>query len=382
MKPSSRGVFLMCLVSFLQGMVFYAPVAALYRTQAGVSLGQIALIESISWLVSLALEIPWGLVTARIGYRASLVVCCGVYFVSKLVFWQADSFGDFLTERLLLSLVTAGLSGCDSAYLYLCAGKNAHRALGFYEALGMAGLLTASAVFALFVGDAYRLAALLTVGSYGLAALAALALPGVPAPPRQSPARQLGCLAAQLKAQPRFALFVIAGALLAESAQFVTVFLSQLVYAEKGFGPQALTGAYLACTAVGLCAGASHRVTRRLGARTLGRVCFWTAGCVCALLAWNAPGAVAWVLVLQAAAGVYRPWELARQNACAVRWGPPSVLVSGYAMLAGLVSSGMNAGLSRAADVCLPAAAAVCAGLCCAGALLFEAGFSAQSTRE
>ena len=157
----------MCLVSFLQGMVFYAPVAALYRTQAGVSLGQIALIESISWLVSLALEIPWGLVTARIGYRASLVVCCGVYFVSKLVFWQADSFGDFLTERLLLSLVTAGLSGCDSAYLYLCAGKNAHRALDFYEALGMAGLLTASAVFALFVGDAYRLAALLTVGSYG-----------------------------------------------------------------------------------------------------------------------------------------------------------------------------------------------------------------------
>lgn len=384
MKPSSRGVFLMCLVSFLQGMVFYAPVAALYRTQAGVSLGQIALIESISWLVSLALEIPWGLVTARIGYRASLMACCGVYFVSKLVFWQADSFGDFLTERLLLSLVTAGLSGCDSAYLYLCAGKNAHRALGFYEALGMAGLLTASAVFALFVGDAYRLAALLTVGSYGLAALAALALPGVPAPPRQTALRQLGCLAAQLKAKPRFALFIVAGALLAESAQFVTVFLSQLLYAEKGFGPTALTGAYLACTAVGLCAGASHAVTARLGARTLGRVCFWSAGCVCAVLSFgpSAPLAVACVLALRAAADVYRPWELARQNACALRWGPPSVLVSGYSMLAGLVSSGMNAGLSRASDVSLSAACAACAGACVLAALLFEAGFSAQSTES
>ena len=350
MKPSSRGVFLMCLVSFLQGMVFYAPVAALYRTQAGVSLGQIALIESISWLVSLALEIPWGLVTARIGYRASLVVCCGVYFVSKLVFWQADSFGDFLTERLLLSLVTAGLSGCDSAYLYLCAGKNAHRALGFYEALGMA-------------------------------ALAALALPGVPAPPRQTALRQLGCLAAQLKAKPRFALFIVAGALLAESAQFVTVFLSQLLYAEKGFGPAALTGAYLACTAVGLCAGASHAVTARLGARTLGRVCFWSAGCVCAVLAFgpSAPLAVACVLALRAAADVYRPWELARQNACALRWGPPSVLVSGYSMLAGLASGGMNAGLSQASDVSLSAACAACAGACVLAAFLFEAGFSAQS---
>ena len=42
-KKEGRCVALMCLAAFLQGMVFYAPVAALYRTQAGVSLGQIAL---------------------------------------------------------------------------------------------------------------------------------------------------------------------------------------------------------------------------------------------------------------------------------------------------------------------------------------------------
>ncbi len=117
-------------------MVFYAPVAALYRTQAGISLGQIALIESISWLVVLALEIPWGLFTARVGYRASLLVCCGLYFVSKLVFWRADSFGDFLAERLLLSAVVAGLSGCDSACVCLCAGGQSQRALGFLRGRG------------------------------------------------------------------------------------------------------------------------------------------------------------------------------------------------------------------------------------------------------
>ena len=71
MQRSQRGVAALCLMAFLQGMVFYAPVAALYRTQAGISLGQIALIESISWLVVLALEVPWGLFTARVGYRAS-----------------------------------------------------------------------------------------------------------------------------------------------------------------------------------------------------------------------------------------------------------------------------------------------------------------------
>ena len=81
------------------------------------------------------------------------------------------------------------------------------------------------------------------------------------------------------------------------------------------------------------------------------------------------------LLALQLAAGVYRPWELSRQNACALRWGPPSVMLSGYSMVSGLVSGAVNA------DVSLSLVLACCAGLCCAGAVLFEAGFRAQSTQ-
>ena len=103
----------------------------------------------------------------------------------------------------------------------------------------------------------------------------------------------------------------------------------------------------------------------------------------CAGLALG-PGPVlctVFLLALQLAAGVYRPWELSRQNACALRWGPPSVMLSGYSMVSGLVSGAVNAGMSRAADVSLPLVLACCAGLCCAGAVLFEAGFRAQSTQ-
>lgn len=46
---------------------------------------------------------------------------------------------------------------------------------------------------------------------------------------------------------------VLNGALLAEVCQFSTVFLSQLLWADRGFGPGALTVAYLALTAAGLC---------------------------------------------------------------------------------------------------------------------------------
>ena len=166
MKPSSRGVFLMCLVSFLQGMVFYGPVASLYRTQAGLSMGDIALIESVYYLLVVALELPLGAAAARLGYKRMLAVCSAVFFLSKLVFWRAGSFGAFLAERVMLAFVGAGLSGCDTAYLYVAAGpKRAQRALGLYGAAGMAGLLAATAAFTLFFSASYRQAALATAVS-------------------------------------------------------------------------------------------------------------------------------------------------------------------------------------------------------------------------
>ena len=150
-KKESRCVALMCLAAFLQGMVFYGPVASLYRTQAGLSMGDIALIESVYYLLVVALELPLGAVAARLGYKRMLAVCSAVFFLSKLVFWRAGSFGAFLAERVMLAFVGAGLSGCDTAYLYVAAGpKRAQRALGLYGAAGMAGLLAATAAFCSF----------------------------------------------------------------------------------------------------------------------------------------------------------------------------------------------------------------------------------------
>ena len=88
-KKEGRCVALMCLAAFLQGMVFYGPVASLYRTQAGLSMGDIALIESVYYLLVVALELPLGAVAARLGYKRMLAVCSAVFFLSKLVFWRA-----------------------------------------------------------------------------------------------------------------------------------------------------------------------------------------------------------------------------------------------------------------------------------------------------
>ena len=87
-------------IAFLQGMVFYSPAAVLYRQEAGLTVFQISVIESLSLLLCLLLEIPWGIVADKIGYRSTMILCCGFYFISKLIFWKAHTFSDFLLERV------------------------------------------------------------------------------------------------------------------------------------------------------------------------------------------------------------------------------------------------------------------------------------------
>lgn len=166
-----KNIYLMYAISCLQGMVFYGPIATLYRQAQGVSVFEITLIESISLVLCLALELPWGIVADKIGYKKTMVFCCLLYLISKVIFWRAEGFPAFLLERILLSVVMAGLSGVDTSILYLSSAKeNSQKVFGIYNGLGTAGLLLAAMVYSVAVGADYRIAGFLTVISYGAAA--------------------------------------------------------------------------------------------------------------------------------------------------------------------------------------------------------------------
>ena len=144
MVRNRRNVALLFAVYFLQGLCFYSPVATLYRLEAGLTLFQTGLLESISLAAMLLLEIPWGRAADRIGHRRTLVICSALFALSKVVFWKARAFPDFLAERLILAVALAGLSGCDSAYLFACVGeKESQRIFGLWNAVQTAGLLVA-----------------------------------------------------------------------------------------------------------------------------------------------------------------------------------------------------------------------------------------------
>lgn len=315
-----RNIYLMYLVTFLQGMVFYAPVATLYRQAQGVSVVQITLIESIFLVLCLALELPWGVLADRLGYKRTMVICNGLYFASKLIFWRADSFGDFFLERFLLAVVVSGLSGVDSSLLYLsCKGEDSQKIFGIYSSMGTAGLLTAAFVYANFVGESYQFAALLTCLSYGLAFLLTMGLREVKQPDSEKTdlsEQSFFCLFKQTMKNKRILLFLLGVALFSEVHQTVTVFLSQLQYVRCGLSNQAIGNIYILTTLVGLLSSASSFYTRKLGIRKGGYLLYAVAGAVCFWLAMTDNGiqSILAVLLLTLTSTLFEPLQMRLQN--------------------------------------------------------------------
>lgn len=426
-----RNIYLMYAIAFLQGMVFYGPVATLYRQACGVSVFQITVIESISLFLCILLEVAWGVAADRIGYKKTMVFCCVLYFLSKIVFWRASGFGGFLAERVMLSIVIAGLSGVDTSILYLSCQRqnknyqnkaessrgegesgrnetesgwsegegsrnerenggneaesgqsenessgngieNSQQVFGMYNSLQMAGLLAASAVFSLFVGENYRLAGFLTALSYGGAAVLSLGLTEVSreGAERICFSRLKETLVCTLKDR-RLLLFLLAVALLTETHQTVTVFLNQLQYEKCGLGNAAIGYIYIAATLLGMCGVYSARLTKKAGFKAAGLLFGGTAACSCAMLALSAKAlpSVCAILVLRISNSLFQPFQTEIQNRL-VHTEYRATALSIHAMLLDSVGVGTNLAFGALAEHSLTAAFWFGAGVCMTGAVM------------
>ena len=364
----SWNIPLMYAITFFQGMVFYAPVASLYRQVRGLSLGQIALIESISFFLSLALELPWGLIADRIGYRLTMILSCGVFFLSKAVFWQAWSFGVFLLERVFLSAAIAGLSGVSDSILYLSSSpENNQKVLGRCSAFGTAGLLISAGLFTLFIGDNYSLAGFATVISYGIAALLSLAIQEVRLP-EAMPETQIKdfcqLLLSTLK-DCRFLLLLVAVALFNETIQAITIWLNQNQYLRCDIPVQAMGIIYLAVSGISLSSAISKQVSDKMGSLTLGAVAPFLSGLMCLLLVWTRSGvlSVSAIVVMSASSALAGPLYTLVFNR-QVRTADRATQLSIFAVIMDVTSAGASLAYGRLADYSLSGAFVLGASVC------------------
>lgn len=374
MKPK-RNVWLMYAIALLQGMVFYGPIATLYRKSAGITIFEITIIESILLALCLLLELPWGIIADRIGYKKTMLFCSFLFFVSKIVFWKASGFEAFLVERIMLSIVISGLSGVDSSILYLsCDKDHTQRVFGKYNNLQTVGLLFASAIYSLVIKKNYRLAGLLTVISYGIAAIIAFWLVEVKNNHDEKSREGAGdffVLQRRILNNKYRILFLIGVALFNETHQTITVFLNQLQYVRCGLSDAAIGYIYIGVTLVGLLGIFSEKLTRKLGKMQFVSILYGAAVIACIILGVSANAwlSVASIVILRISFSLFQPLQMELQNKQVISQNRATEL-SINAVIINSVGIGTNLIYGKLTDVNIAFAMFTGALLCFAGFLL------------
>lgn len=227
-------IYLMYIITLLQGMVFYSSISTLYRQSQGMTLVQMGIIESVFSVLIFIFEIPWGYICDRIGYKKTLIICYGIYMISKIIFWKAHCFSMFLLERILLAVVVSGLSGCDTAFIYMSTkGKNSTHIFGIYQALGTLGLIISSTIYSLFIKEQYQLAGFLTVIPYTIAFVLSLFLKDVEYQQEDKTNIKIKDIST-LFPKKHILLFIISATLLTETTHTLSIFYNQLQYQKVG----------------------------------------------------------------------------------------------------------------------------------------------------
>lgn len=374
---SKKNIYLMYAISCLQGMVFYGPIATLYRQIQGVTIFEITLIESISLALCLLLELPWGILADKIGYKRTMIVCCLFYFVSKIVFWRAAAFLTFLLERILLSVAISGFSGVDMSILYLSVSKeDSQKVFGVYDGLSTVGLLAAAFLYSVVIGENYRLAGFLTVVSYGLAALLSLFLTEVREEGRERMnSKVFYDSLLQIFSDKYLLLFLFGIALLKETHQTVTVFLNQLLYVRAGMTNAMIGYLYIIVTILGMGSIFSAAVTKRMGRNFLIRICYLTSAMVCLILAFtcNGWGVVVGIMLFRLVFSLFTPLQAQMQNEWVIT-AKRATALSVNAVIIDSVGIGTNLIYGTLAEKSLTAALVSGAVLCIIGFGFIEIG--------
>lgn len=139
-------------VCFLNGLVFFAPVALLVRTQAGVSEHIFFLLQALLSGVIFLGEIPTGFITDKIGYRKSLILAQVLLLGARsllLAAFVSRSIVLFVVEAVVEGIAACFTSGTGSAYLYALYGENGYLAKTAHAGnFGTAGFIISTVAYA------------------------------------------------------------------------------------------------------------------------------------------------------------------------------------------------------------------------------------------
>ncbi len=364
-------IYLMYTIVFLQGFVFYGPIATLYRQSRNLSLSNMFLIESISWILMILFEVPWGWFADKFGYKKTLITSNFIFFISKIVFYKANSFGMFLLERILLAICLAGISGCDIALLYSSVKpKDSEKIFGRYNAFSTGGYLIASSMFSILIRKSMDHTAFWTIIPYAVAAVLTLFLKEVNIE-REEKTKFKQNLIIAFKNR-NIIILVISFALINEVVQVVGVFLNQSQYLRAGINIKSFGILAVVMQIVRLISIKAYKVSNRLGENRSIQILYSLVSISCIILVFttNATLTIISIACLFGSASIVYPIILNVENK-SIRTVNRATQLSIFAMFGNLTGAGVNIIIGKTADYSTPAAFLTCVMMCICAYILF-----------
>lgn len=364
-----RNIYVMYLIAFLQGLVFYGPIATIYRQEHGLSMTNFFILESISWLLTLALEVPFGYFADCFGTKKTLIVSNFIFFLSKIIFWQSYSFGMFLLERILLSFALAGLSGCDTTLLYESVDNpdNTEKVFATYNNLATLGYLTSSFLFTFIYQISTEATAFFTIIPYFIASILTLFLIEINPPEKTKLSHSFKTAFSNKK----LLVFIIAFALMQEVFQTITVILNQLQYERSNISPTYFGLILIFIQLANLSSNKSHKLSEKYGQIHSIQLLFslMFLSCLSLIFTTNPIISVFGVLLISTAFSFCIPMMTTLQNKMITTTNRASIL-SIFAMLSHIVSATVNPIIGLGADHSIEVALLICSILALIGFLL------------
>ncbi|MEO3927000.1 MFS transporter [Micromonosporaceae bacterium B7E4] len=180
----SRAIRTFAVTQFLLEVQFWFPIWLIYLLDLGFPLATAVLADGVFRIVSVACELPVGVLADRIGRRRAYLTLAGGAVLTFAAISQVRTVQMLFAAWVLWAVLWALTSGAASAYLYeLCLQDdleiNPARAFGLIRAVGSGSVLLSL----LAAGYLYKMEPTLpftvTAGLAGLAFLLALTLPEI-----------------------------------------------------------------------------------------------------------------------------------------------------------------------------------------------------------
>ena len=361
----NRNIYLLCVIAFLQGLVFYGPVATIYRQHRGIAISDIFILETIFLILMLIFEIPWGYIADRIGYKKTLIISFFLFFISKIIFYSAHSFAGFLGESITAALAISGMSGCDSALIYSSIDKeDSSKAFSYYSAAGAAGFLIAALGSTVILKFSIDLTALITIIPYGIAFIITFCLLDVDKTEEKENYISIINSFKNLSKNKSIFILVIAMAFISESTHAVCVFINQPLYSRSGISVMyfGLIKAFMQL--ICLAAAKSYKVSRRIGVKKLYIISVLIIITANSLLLFVTHWAlvIGMIALIELAFALCQPLAYTIQND-SISTNDRATMLSAYAMMADVIGAFSYLLIGKASGYSLQGGILMCAAL-------------------